>query len=55
MAALGWLAGRWVGPYIAAWDHWVAFGLLVVIGGKMLIDAWRGRNDDDHAPAAGDA
>jgi manganese efflux pump family protein len=41
MAALGWLAGVWVGPYIAAWDHWVAFGLLVLIGGKMLRDAWR--------------
>jgi manganese efflux pump family protein len=50
MAALGWLAGRWAGPYIAAWDHWVAFGLLVAIGGKMVIDAWRERNDD--APAA---
>jgi putative Mn2+ efflux pump MntP len=49
MAALGWLAGRWAGPYIAAWDHWVAFGLLVAIGGKMVIDAWRERNDD--APA----
>jgi putative Mn2+ efflux pump MntP len=41
MAALGWIAGRWAGPYIARWDHWVAFGLLVVIGGKMLLDAWR--------------
>lgn len=51
MAALGWLAGWWVGPYIAAWDHWVAFGLLVLIGGKMLGDAWRNRDDDDHVPA----
>ncbi|HEU4728466.1 MAG TPA: manganese efflux pump, partial [Kofleriaceae bacterium] len=50
MSALGWLAGRWAGPYIASWDHWVAFGLLVAIGGKMLLDAWRG--DDDDAPAA---
>jgi manganese efflux pump family protein len=41
MAALGWLAGVWVGPYISAWDHWVAFGLLVAIGGKMLVEAWR--------------
>jgi putative Mn2+ efflux pump MntP len=51
MAALGWLAGVWVGPYISAWDHWVAFALLVGIGGKMLLDVWRGRNDDDRAPA----
>ncbi|HZJ66673.1 MAG TPA: manganese efflux pump MntP family protein [Kofleriaceae bacterium] len=51
MAALGWLAGRWVGPYIAAWDHWVAFGLLVAIGGKMVIDAWRERGGAE-APVA---
>jgi len=46
MAALGWLAGRWAGPYIARWDHWVAFGLLVAIGGKMLVDGWRDGKDD---------
>ncbi|HEX2687163.1 MAG TPA: manganese efflux pump MntP family protein [Kofleriaceae bacterium] len=51
MAALGWLTGRWVGPYIAAWDHWVAFGLLVGIGGKMLHDAWRDRDGAEPAPA----
>src|SRR5882672_7904368 len=46
MSALGWLAGRWAGPYIERWDHWVAFGLLVAIGSKMLVDAWRdGRHD----------
>src|SRR5512143_3216983 len=50
MAALGWLAGLWVGPYIAAWDHWVAFGLLVLIGGKMLLEAWR--SDDEGSTRA---
>lgn len=50
MAALGWLAGRWAGRYIAAWDHWVAFGLLVAIGGKMVIDAWGVRGGAE-APA----
>ena len=50
MAALGWLAGCWAGPYIARWDHWVAFGLLVAIGGKMVVDAWRdGKADGDSA------
>lgn len=52
MAALGWLAGVWLGPYIAAWDHWVAFVLLVAIGGKMLIDAWR-RDDAAQPPPPG--
>ena len=51
MAALGWLAGWGVGPYIAAWDHWVAFGLLVLIGGNMLREAWRSRDAGARAPA----
>nr|MBA3817643.1 manganese efflux pump [Deltaproteobacteria bacterium] len=42
MAALGWLLGVWGGPYVAAWDHWVAFALLTALGGKLLFDAWRG-------------
>jgi len=46
MSALGWLAGRWAGPYIDRWDHWVAFGLLTAIGGKMLLDAWRHRGGE---------
>jgi len=50
MAAAGWAAGAWVGPYIETWDHWVAFGLLVAIGGKMLAEAWRGGDPDDHPP-----
>src|ERR1700759_4600939 len=54
MAALGWLAGRWARPDIASRDHWVACGLLVAIGGKMVIEAWRdGKDDGDgkRAPA----
>ena len=53
MAALGWLAGLWAGPYIARWDHWVAFVLLVAIGGRMLANAWRDRKagKDARAPA----
>lgn len=38
MPALGWLAGRAIGPAVEAWDHWVAFGLLGAIGGKMIVD-----------------
>lgn len=41
LAALGWLVGRWGGPFVEAWDHWIGFGLLVVIGGKMIVEARR--------------
>jgi len=37
----GWGAGRAVGPYLAAVDHWIAFMLLGGIGLRMLADAWR--------------
>ena len=42
MAPLGWLAGNWAGQYIAAYQHWIAFGLLTAIGGKMIFEALRG-------------
>lgn len=41
MPVLGWLAGRIVVDIIAAYDHWVAFGLLAVISGKMLWESFR--------------
>ena len=38
MPLLGWLAGTTVQTYIAAFDHWVAFGVLALIGGKMVYE-----------------
>jgi len=37
MPVLGWLAGRTIVGYIADYDHWIAFFLLAMVGGKM---AW---------------
>jgi putative Mn2+ efflux pump MntP len=42
MPLLGWLLGRSLIGIIGPWDHWVAFGLLVFIGGKMVVDALSG-------------
>lgn len=39
MPLLGWLLGTRFGPYITEADHWVAFVLLVLIGGKMIYEA----------------
>lgn len=47
MAALGWLAGEWGGEYFQAWDHWIAFVLLLAIGGKMVLESVR--SDDEEA------
>ena len=42
MPVLGWLAGVAVAEHIHAYDHWAAAGLLGILGGKMLYEAWRG-------------
>ena len=39
MVILGWFAGSSIIDYIASFDHWLAFGLLAFIGGKMIWDS----------------
>ncbi len=39
MPVVGWLAGLSVREFISTVDHWVAFGLLVFVGGKMIYEA----------------
>ncbi|MDD5066032.1 MAG: manganese efflux pump MntP family protein [bacterium] len=39
MPLLGWLAGLGLKNLILSIDHWIAFGLLVFIGGKMIYEA----------------
>ncbi len=36
MPVAGWAAGRVVYRFIEAFDHWVAFGLLAFVGGRMI-------------------
>jgi putative Mn2+ efflux pump MntP len=43
MPIIGWSAGYGMGDAIADFDHWVAFGLLAMVGGRML---WEARNQD---------
>ncbi len=50
MPILGWLSGRSVVRWVAAWDHWVAFGLLGAVGGKAIVDALRA-GDGDQQPS----
>lgn len=39
MPLLGWLLGTQFEQYITKYDHWIAFGLLTLIGGKMIYEA----------------
>ncbi len=49
MPLIGWLIGSRIGPLIEAFDHWVVFVILSVIGGKML---WEARGAHDAKPQA---
>ena len=51
MPVIGWLAGRAVYRTISPVDHWIAFGLLAFVGGKMILESRRG---DDDKPKADD-
>ena len=46
MPIIGWLAGRTVSEYIEPVDHWIAFGLLAFIGGKMIYEALQEKDED---------
>jgi putative Mn2+ efflux pump MntP len=38
---IGWLTGVGFRNFIYNIDHWIAFGLLVVIGGKMIYESFK--------------
>ena len=51
MPLIGWLLGTSVSQYIKAVDHWVAFALLAIIGGRMVWGALRrGAGEEEEAP-----
>ena len=38
---IGWAIGLAASRYVMAWDHWVAFGLLTLLGGRMMMEGFR--------------
>ncbi len=47
MPIAGWLAGWTVVEIIAAFDHWIAFVLLALIGGKMIWEGFKKERDEE--------
>jgi len=48
MPVAGWLAGDKLLGFIKSFDHWVAFGLLALIGGRMIYESF-GLNEEEKA------
>jgi manganese efflux pump family protein len=46
---IGWGLGKAASRFIAAYDHWIAFAILTLVGGKMIWDAAR-REPDEEKP-----
>lgn len=41
---IGWAIGYVAVAWIAEWDHWIAFSLLLILGGRMI---WEGAKKED--------
>ena len=49
MPVAGWLAGSTVVDLIAGFDHWIAFALLALVGGKMIREGFEKESDEEQA------
>jgi putative Mn2+ efflux pump MntP len=47
MPLIGWMATSHFSEQLEVIDHWIAFGLLAFIGGKMLIEAIKSDGEED--------
>ena len=46
MPVLGWLAGRTFVAFIGSFDHWLAFGLLGFVGGRMIWESFHPEREE---------
>jgi len=49
MPIIGWLAGLTVVEVMASFDHWIAFALLALVGGKMIWEGFEKESDEKKA------
>ncbi|HFZ8993153.1 TPA: manganese efflux pump MntP [Citrobacter freundii] len=47
---IGWGMGMIASRFVLEWNHWIAFILLVFLGGRMVIEGIRGGDDEDEEP-----
>jgi putative Mn2+ efflux pump MntP len=44
---IGWAMGHFAAPYVEAWDHWIAFTLLGVLGLRMIREGLSNADDEE--------
>lgn len=50
MTGIGFLLGSSFKGYIESWDHWIAFGVLVLLGGKMIVEGLKHESERCFCP-----
>lgn len=48
---IGWGLGMLASQFVLEWNHWIAFVLLVFLGGRMIAEGLRGDDSTDCDPA----
>ena len=43
---VGWGLGMLASQFVLEWNHWIAFILLVFLGGRMIVEGFRGDSDE---------
>src|ERR1700743_845960 len=46
----GWFLGRAAAQYVSAWDHWIAFTLLFVLGARMVFNSFAVKEAEETKP-----
>lgn len=46
MPLIGWIAGSGIKDYAESFDHWIAFGILTLLGGKMIYESFKTDPED---------
>jgi putative Mn2+ efflux pump MntP len=49
---IGWFLGRAAAQYVSAWDHWIAFTLLSVLGARMIFNSFSVAQAEEARPVA---
>lgn len=50
MPAIGWFLGMSIKGYIEVWDHWIAFAMLSILGGKMIWESFAKKEEQEFDP-----
>ncbi len=49
---VGWAMGKVAAPYVEAWDHWIAFTLLGVLGLRMIYASLTADDEGEEKPSS---